>query len=135
MLAVVAGPRAEAASGRQVFKNVAVVSGWFALSQPEDVGQAERHRHERREKGQGEGLVQDDQQDEEHDDTRADAADEPPKETPFQTPGAAFGIGRGVGVGQAQFAFGAHGGFGRRQLGAGTACLESADTDGAVGGL
>ena len=129
MIGVVSGLGAETASRRQVFKTVTVVTGWFALPQREDVGEADQHRHEGGDKRHGEGYVKDDQQDEKNDDARADAGDEPPKETAFQTPGAAFGIGRGIGVGQAEFVFGAHGRIGRSWFGG----LESADADRAVG--
>ena len=130
MIKVVSGLRAEAASAHQVFKTVAVVTGWFALPQREDVGEADQHRHEGGDERHGEGHVQDDEQDEKHDDAGADSADETPKETAFQTPSAAFGIRRGVGVGQAKLTFGAHGGRVRVLVDLG---LEIADANRAVG--
>ena len=134
MIEVVSGLRTETASGRQVFKTVAVVAGRLALPQCEDIGKANRHRHKRGDEGHGEGLVKHDQQDKEHDDARTDAADEPPKEVAFQSPRPALGIGCRVGIGQSQFAFGIHG---RVKLGQGSAwsawSIKSADADGAAG--
>ena len=98
--------RAEPALGDDVFKNVAVVAGRFALSQSEDVGETEHAGHERGEERGQERFAEDDEQDKEQGDAQAEAADEPPKETAFQTPGLALGIGRGIGVGEAKLVFG-----------------------------
>ena len=100
--------RAETVLADDVFEDVAVVAGRFALPQSEDVGETERHRHEPGEERGQERFAEDDEQDKEQGDARADAADEPPKETAFQAPGLALGIGCGIGVGQTKFAFGAH---------------------------
>ena len=42
-----AGLRPEASAGEPVFETVAVVTGWLALPQPENVSKAKDHRHDR----------------------------------------------------------------------------------------
>ena len=117
----------EAAAMDGIFKNVAVVTGWLALPQSEDVSEANQHRHERHKEGHGERRTHDDEQHKEQGDARADAANQPPEQTAFQSPGASFGIGRGVGVGQSKFGFHV-----RWMIGCRSACLEVADADRAV---
>ena len=109
----------EAASGQEIFKAVAVITGRFALPQSENVGEADKQRHERHEERDGQRRVHDDEQNKEQRDARADAANEPPEKTAFQAPGAAFGVGRGVGIGQAKFVFGVHASV-KRRMGTGT---------------
>src|ERR1035441_7712880 len=95
----------EAATADDVFKNVAVVTGWLALPQSENVSEANQHRHERHKKGHEKRRTHDDEQQKEQGDARANTANQPPEQTPFQTPGASFGVGGGVGIGQSKFGF------------------------------
>jgi len=95
-----------------MFKTIAVVAGWLALPESEDVGKADAERHERGEEGRQQRGFNHHQQDEEHGDGHADSAHKPPEQAAFETPGAALGIGRSVGVGESQFGFHARGRLG-----------------------
>src|SRR5256885_7006804 len=107
------GIRTEAASAKDIFKPIAVVTWRLSLSQPEDVSETKGQRRERDSKRDAQRHFQDDEQEEERGDGRADAAHQPPEETAFQTPCAACGIGRGVGVRKAKI--GLHGGSRRQE--------------------
>src|SRR2546428_9847395 len=109
------GIRTEAASAKDLFKPIAVVTWRLSLSQPEDVSETKGQRHERDSKRDAQRHFQDDEQEEERGNGRADAAHKPPEKTAFQTPGAASGIGRGVGVRKAKI--GLHGSSGRQRRG------------------
>src|SRR2546426_294738 len=111
------GIRTEAASAKDIFKPIAVVTWRLSLSQPEDVNEGKGQRHERDSKRDAQRHFQDDEQEEERGNGRADAAHKPPEKTAFQTPGAASGIGRGVGVSKAKI--GLHGGSGGEPRGVG----------------
>src|SRR5207247_7415581 len=108
-----AGIRTEAASGKDIFKPVAVVTWRLSLSQTEYVSETKGQRHERDSKRDAQRHFQDDEQEKEQGDGRADAAHKPPEKTAFQTPGAASGIGRGIGISKAKI--GLHGGSGRQR--------------------
>ena len=127
MVASRAGFGTKAAAGRDVFKNIPVVTGRLALPQSEDVSEANQNRHERHEAGHEKRRTHDDEQHEEQGDARADAADQPPEQAAFQSPSAPFGIGCGIRIGQSKFGFHI-----RWMIGCKPRRLEVADADRAV---